>query len=84
MKTSWLQGLDETRRTEVKQNFKESGVLRRRMIEILYKKIGESNSASRLKSNYEKPSWAYEQADARGYERAMSEMIELVSSPIEE
>jgi hypothetical protein len=79
MKDSWTAGLDETRRNEVIQNFKESSVLRRRLLELLAKKIATSNTDSRSKTNYESPSWAFKQADARGYERAMAEIMDIIS-----
>jgi hypothetical protein len=79
MKISWTEGLDDTRRKEVEQNFKESGVLRRRLIELLAKKIALSNAESRGKKDYENPAWPYKQADYRGYERAMQDIIDILT-----
>lgn len=79
MKTSWTQGLDKELVVDVRQNFKESLVLRKRMEEMLSEKMASSQRTSRSKSSYENPNWAYLQADARGYERALQEVIELIS-----
>lgn len=79
MKTSWTKGLDEQLTKDVVQNYKEAAVMRRRMAVILSKKIEESAREGRLKDLYESPSWPYLQADKRGYERAMQEVIDLIS-----
>lgn len=80
MITSWTDGVDETRQTEIKQNFKEAAVMRRRLVELLQKKIATNVIDTRQKVNYEKPSWPYQQADAHGYQRAIAEIIELVQN----
>ena len=79
MKTSWTDGIEDQRASEVKQNFKESAIMRRRLVELLHKEIAISVRESRGKDNYSRPNWAYEQADARGYERAIAKVIELVT-----
>ena len=79
MKSSWTQGLDKELVVDIRQNFKESLVMRRRLEEVLSEKIASSQRSSRSKTAYENPNWAYLQADARGYERALQEIIELIS-----
>lgn len=78
MKSSWLAGVDEALQIDIRQNFKESLVLRRRLRVLLEDKIALSQKGSRAKDSYENPNWAYLQADARGYERALSEIISLI------
>lgn len=79
MKLSWTKGLDEQLQKDVVQNFKEAAVMRRRMKVLLLEKIDASVKEGRLKELYESPSWPYLQADKRGYERAMQEIIDLIS-----
>ena len=79
MKTSWTQGLDKELVVDIRQNFKESLVMRRRLEEMLESKIASSQRSSRSKDAYLNPNWAYLQADARGYERALQDVIDLIS-----
>ncbi|MNJ09620.1 hypothetical protein D3C77_37660 [compost metagenome] len=78
MKQSWTKGVDKELAVDINQNFKESLVLRRRLQVLLQEKIALSQKTSRSKEGYENPNWAYLQADARGYERALSEIISLI------
>lgn len=80
MKVSWTKGLDKQLAIDVKQNFKESLVMRKRLVSLLHDKAALSNKLSMSKEGYDKPNWAYLQADARGYERALFEIISLISS----
>lgn len=78
MKISWTKGLEKEARIDVTQNYKESVVLRKRLIAMLEEKIDTSAKKSRSETAYESPNWAYMQADARGYERALSDVISLL------
>lgn len=78
MKISWTKGVDRELAVDIRQNFKESLVLRRRLAVMLDEKIAASQKTSRSKAEYENPNWAYLQADARGYERALTEIISLI------
>lgn len=79
MKNSWTQGIDSERAIDVKQNFKESTVLRKRFFEVVTEMI-ESNRKSQVsKALYESPNWPYLQADKAGYERALRDMVDLFS-----
>lgn len=80
MKQSWTKGLDEQVQKDIKQNFNESVVMRKRLTQILSDKISSSNREGRMKDLYEMTNWSYLQADKRGYERAMQEIIDLISS----
>lgn len=79
MKTTWTKGLDAKDQDELKGDFLSSRLVRHRLKALLEDKINESVKGSRNKDSYESPSWAYLQADARGYERALSEIISLIS-----
>lgn len=79
LKVSWTSGLEKEQANEVKSNYKESLVMRRRLVKLLEDKADASTKNSRSKLLYDNPNWALLQADQRGYERAMSEIIELIS-----
>jgi hypothetical protein len=79
MKQSWLNGIPEDRVQEVKRDYEGSYGMRKRLIELLDVKLKASNSFSRSKDNYEKAGWPYLQADAIGYERAILDVISLIS-----
>jgi hypothetical protein len=84
MKQSWISGLPEEKAKEVKQDYISSYGMRKRLIELLDDKLRASNSFSRSKDNYEKAGWPYLQADAVGYERAILDVISLISDKIVE
>ena len=79
MKTRWFQGTkDKAYNEEIRGSFLAALVMRKRLIQILLRKQEESVKASRLEDAYDNPNWAYKQADARGYERALNEIISLL------
>lgn len=79
MKLGWLNGIkDADRKTEIRQSFASGLVMRKRLLEILEKKMKESWNSSISEDGYESPNWALKQADARGYERAMREIMSLI------
>jgi len=80
MKTSWTKGLNEEQITQLRQDFVGGVLLRERLTHLLTEKQQASTKKSRNEEGYENPNWAYLQADARGYERALSEVISLISS----
>lgn len=79
MRQSWTQGLEPERAKDVRANFKESLVMRRRLLELLDKKINASVRNGRSITSYDNPNWALLQADARGYERAIQEVLDLLN-----
>ena len=80
MKVSWTKGLEKELSIDVTQNFRESLVMRRRLSQLLDEKIDASLHSARSKISYETPNWALMQADAVGYQRALQEIISLISS----
>jgi hypothetical protein len=82
MKVRWTQGLSKEAATELRADFKSSLVLRRRLVRLLEDDISDSLKMSRSKLLYDNPNWALLQADQRGYERAMAEIISLIEENV--
>ncbi len=80
MKTVLTKGLDKQKAEELEQDFKASAFLRERLTAILIQKTDALRREIRQKETYQSPSWAYVQADYIGYERAIYEVISLISS----
>lgn len=80
MKSSITAGLEAQTAQEIKAAFNASARLRERLVTLLEAKVELSRKNARQTDAYEKPSWAYLQADAIGYERAIYELISLLSS----
>lgn len=79
MKSNWITGITDTqRKQDIRASFTASLVMRKRLNELLEKKMRESWSSSVSKEGYDSPNWALKQADARGYERAMREILSLI------
>lgn len=79
MKVSWTRGVDSELQVDIRQNYKESLVMRKRLQALLEDKVQVSTQNARSKVSYDSPNWALLQADARGYERALCEVISLIS-----
>lgn len=80
MKTALIKGLKKDQAAEIEQDFKAAAYLRERLTAILEEKVDALRRDIRQKTTYESPSWAYVQADYIGYERAIYEVISLLSS----
>lgn len=78
MKTSWLAGCTPEQAKTIRSDFSGSVYIRKRLSEILGEKISSSMSSTRKKDCYASASWPYLQADAVGYERALTEVISLL------
>ena len=79
MKTQWYKGLDSDAKKEIQLHFNGSVMLRRRLTEILEGKVVSKDRESMDATQYENPNWAYKQADAQGYKRAINEIISLIT-----
>lgn len=79
MKTNILAGLEGNERTETEANFKASALIRERLRYLLTQKIESRRSEMRSALSYEDASWSYKAADAVGYEKALFEVISLIS-----
>ena len=80
MKTSWTSGLNPELSSEMKREFTSSSLLRERLTKLLNDKIETRRKLSRNIDSYDKASWPYLQADSIGYERALIEIISLIST----
>lgn len=78
MKTAWTVGLKAQDKADIKSAFESSGRMRERLKELIEKKI-ESKRTEVRTNNYENPNWNLLQADSIGYERALYEIISLIS-----
>lgn len=78
LKTSLTKGLDNDHKEEVEQSYKACSVYRKQVIRLLNEKIDAKRKESCKSSEYDSPSWAFKQADAVGFERAMRELILLL------
>lgn len=79
MKTKWLAYVkDEDARKEIELAFNSGALLRKRLAVMLKRKQRQSYEKSFLEDGYDTPNWALKQADARGYERAIEEIISLL------
>lgn len=79
MKTSITSGLNELEASEIKAEYLGSPMLRKRIIELLIQRQEKSLKERRKKDCYDSPNFALIQADQIGYERAIDEVIQLIS-----
>jgi len=82
MKVRWTSGLTKEAAAELRADYKGSLVLRRRLVRLLEDDIADSEKQSRSKLLYNNPNWALLQADQRGYERALAEIIALIDEGV--
>lgn len=79
MKTTWTEGLDPALVKEIRGDFISSQLVRKRLKQILEDKIDTSRASLRQKDAYDKPNFGILAADSIGYERALTEIISLIS-----
>lgn len=80
MKTILTKGLSKERAVELESDFKASAFFRERLAATLEDKVNTLRKEIRQKNAYDSPSWAYVQADYIGFERAIYEIISLISN----
>lgn len=78
MKTALKAGLTTQQKEELERDFLSSPLLREQLTKICEKKINAIRADARSKEGYDSPNWAFKQADAVGYERALHEIISLL------
>lgn len=78
MKTSLTAGLNAQEKEELISSFLASGRFRERLEALLRKKMDANLKEVRSKDAYGIANWAYLQADAVGYERALEEVCSLL------
>lgn len=79
MKLAWTKGLSADAKKEMQSSFNSSSLTRLRLTLLLKEKIESMRKKNTLEDAYENPNWALKQADAVGYERALNEIISLIS-----
>lgn len=77
MKSIITKGLEPDQVLEMKGDFLSAHLLRKRLVTIFTDKIEEERTKVRL--NFENPSWSYEMAKLFGYEEALKEVISILS-----
>lgn len=75
MKTTWFTNLPKDKQEDFKKLLASSRDVLERLTEILEAKKTEVV----LSTDYDNPSWAYKQADRNGYDRALTEVINLLT-----
>jgi hypothetical protein len=80
LKTSLLKGLNEKDTLEMKGLFIEAARLRKHITILLDDKYLSAEESVLTKEGYSDASWAYRQADAIGYKRAIREMQSLLEN----
>lgn len=78
MKTKWITGLTGQAKEAIKASFLASKDVRDRLKLICIDKIRINHNKRITEEGYSNPSWAFLQADASGYERALTEIISLL------
>jgi hypothetical protein len=84
MKLGWTSGCTPEQVQVIRSDFKSSVYIRKRLETLLEEKIASAYAFTRKKENYALASWPYLQADSVGYERALLEVISLISDEISE
>lgn len=79
MKQSWVKGVTPEKAAIIKADYVGSAGARIRLTDMLIDKIRVATTMKLRKEGYLSPNWAYTQADTIGYERAISEVISLIS-----
>ncbi len=80
MNTAWTKGIKKgsDEYADIEAAFAASSLLRKRLIQILEEMYATETKARTASSDYESPAWAYKQADAIGYARAIASIIKLL------
>lgn len=78
MKVQWTKGLEADAAKEMKLHFKGGLQLRKRLSVLCKEKMDAKDRACMKDTEYDCAGWAYKQADAQGYKRALKEVMSLI------
>lgn len=80
MNTAWIKGLTKGSEYEkdVRAAYAESALIRKRLVEVLENMYMGAAKERLSASGYENPSWAFLQADAVGYARALQDILRIL------
>lgn len=81
--TVWSKGLDPQDIAEVKEGFVGTLAFRKRFIEILQEKINSNRTKILNPENFNTPNWDKYAADSIGYERALTEVINILTGRVD-
>lgn len=79
MKTRLIKGLNKTEAMGVKENFASSFRFREHLTKVLNEEIDSLHASMRDDEMFEKPSWAYYQADRVAQVKALKTVISLIN-----
>lgn len=82
MNTAWTKGLRKGSQEEkdVRSNYAESFIVRKRLAAILDAKFETKLKNSMSNDNFDSPSWAFLQAEAIGYAKALKEIMSILDA----
>lgn len=72
-------GMTPEEKLHLVEMFNNSETMIERLKDVLKKKSNEAHNTQLSDKQYEKPSWAYEQAYLNGYQKAHEELIVLLT-----
>lgn len=75
MKITWFNHLPKDKQEGFKKQINSS----RDVLERLQQILEDKQTEVVLSTDYDNPSWAYKQADRNGYDRALTEVINLIN-----
>lgn len=78
MKQIFKANLSDEDKIKMEESYNAGITFIKKLLKVLEDKKEASTKYSRSKENYSNSSWPYLQADAIGYERALSEIISLL------
>lgn len=79
MQTRWFKGLDKQEEKDLRASLLAAELAFKRLAKLLEDDMKSSESLQHSESLYESPSWAYQQADAIGQQRAFRKILRLIS-----
>ena len=78
MQTRWFKGLDKQQETDLRAGLLASINVLARMETLLHAELEASTGLQCSKDLYDSPSWALQQADAIGQQRAYRKILRLI------
>jgi hypothetical protein len=79
MKSTWVKGLSPQEKLDCESEFRAAARLRERLKGLLEEKVDIARTKARSGNTYDSPNWSLVQADSIGYERAIFEIISIIS-----
>lgn len=79
MQTRWFKGLDKQAEADLRVGLLASINVLTRMETLLHEELEASQATQCSKDLYDSPSWAYQQADSIGQQRAFRKILRLIS-----